>query len=301
MNESVKQGDLVIRKSYGGDITFRVETLFQQIAVIKGTDYRLLADSPVDDLVSIPKPTITRRLEQEHIKMLSSVEMLERHRKEQHARRRAEYQFQDMLNSLSYFEMPGKVLHLDGDAAYLQKSMVMYNQLHVPAEGHYVYEGNMADTLYPLLPRIQPNIIVITGHDGVLKNRQSQDLYDLQNYKNSQNFVDAVQVARQYERHLDMLTIIAGACQSHFEALLQAGANFASSPGRIMIHALDPVYIAVRAAHTSIRDMIHIEDIMSQMISGMDGVGGIETRGSHRLGMPKWKDLSSLDVTPLII
>ena len=34
------------------------------------------------------------------------------------------------------------------------------------------------------------------------------------------------------------LIIVAGACQSHFEALLQAGANFASSPGSVLIHAL---------------------------------------------------------------
>lgn len=301
MNKPIKQGDFVVRKSYGGDITFRVEAIFQQVAIIKGIDYRLLADSPVDDLVNIPKPTITRRLWQAHNKMLESIKILEQHRKEQHTRKQGEYQFKNMPNSLSYFEMPGKVLHLDGDAGYLQKSMAIYNQLHVPAEGHHIYEGNMADVLYRLLPRMQPNIIVITGHDGVLKNRKNWDLYNLQNYKNSQNFVNAVQIARKYERHLDMLTIISGACQSHFEALLQAGANFASSPGRVMIHALDPVYVAVKAAYTSIRDTVHIADIMSQMVSGTDGVGGVETKGSHRLGMPRWKDLSKLNIKPSII
>lgn len=301
MNEQVKPGNLVVRKSYGGDITFRIEEVLQQIAIIKGTDYRLLADSHVDDLVSIPKATITRRTEQAHIKMLQSVEVLEQQRRQLYGRRREEYQFAELPNSNSYFEMPGTVLHLDGDAEYLQKSMAIYNQLHVPAEGHYVHERNMADTLYRLLPRVQPNIIVITGHDGVLKNGKHRDLFNLQNYKNSQNFVNAVQTARQYERHLDLLNIIAGACQSHFEALLQAGANFASSPGRIMIHALDPVYVAVKAAYTSIRDTMKIDDLAPHMISGIDGVGGIETKGSHRIGMPKWKDLSILKVTSSVM
>lgn len=301
MNEPVKQGDLVVRKSYGGDITFRVEEIFRQTAVIKGTDYRLLADSHVEDLVSVPKATIARRTEQAHIKMLESVEVLEQQRRQLHERRRTEPPFAEMLNSNSTFDMPGTVLHLDGDPGYLQKSMAIYNQLNVPAEGHYVNERNMADTLYRLLPRVKPNIIVITGHDGVLKNGRHRDLLNLQNYKNSQNFVNAVQTARQYERHLDLLTVIAGACQSHFEALLQAGANFASSPGRIMIHALDPAYVAVKASYTSIRDTVQIGDIAPHMVSGIDGVGGIETKGSYRVGMPKLKDLSTLNVTPTVI
>ena len=54
---------------------------------------------------------------------------------------------------------------------------------------------------------------------------------------------------------------MAGACQSHFEALLHAGANFASSPGRIMIHALDPVYVAVRSAFTPFRETINMADV----------------------------------------
>ncbi|MDZ7543989.1 sporulation peptidase YabG, partial [Clostridium perfringens] len=119
-------------------------------------------------------------------------------------------------------------------------------------------------------------------------------------YKNSQNFVNAVQAARQYVQHLDMLTIVAGACQSHFEALLLEGANFASSPGRIMIHALDPGYVAAKAAYTSIKETVQIADIAPHTMTGMEGLGGVETRGSHRLGMPKWKDLATLSVTPSI-
>ena len=44
--------------------------------------------------------------------------------------------------------------------------------------------------------------------------------------------------------------IIAGACQSNYEDLIKAGANFASSPKRINIHALDPAIIAVSISKT---------------------------------------------------
>jgi len=148
------------------------------------------------------------------------------------------------------------------------------------------------------LPVVKPDIVVITGHDGVLKSRPTSDLYNLTSYKNSKYFVEAIQMARQYERNFDTLTIVAGACQSHFEALLQAGANFASSPGRVLIHALDPVYIAAKASLTSIRDTIQITDVLNHTISGAQGVGGIETRGSYRIGLPKLKDLSTLKVVP---
>ncbi|WP_028543457.1 sporulation peptidase YabG [Paenibacillus taiwanensis] len=296
----MKVGDLVVRKSYGGDITFRIEGLYDHISLLKGTDYRLVADAPTSDLVNVPETTMKRRKQQAQIKMIESVEALEQHRQRQSERRQTEFQFANAPNQAAHFEMPGKVLHLDGDPNYLQKSMTLYNQLRVPAEGHYVSEAKMSEAVYTLLPRSRPDIIVITGHDGVLKGLKHRDLYSLQSYKNSQNFVNAVKTARQYERNLDMLTVIAGACQSHFEALLQNGANFASSPGRIMIHALDPAYVAAKAAYTSIRDTIHIADIAPHTITGTEGLGGIETRGSHRLGMPKWKDLSTLNVTPSV-
>ncbi|WP_039785206.1 sporulation peptidase YabG, partial [Paenibacillus riograndensis] len=92
-----------------------------------------------------------------------------------------------------------------------------------------------------------------------------------------------------------------GPCQSHFEALLGAGANFASSPGRILIHALDPVYIAAKASFTSIRDSVSLGDVLNNTISGSQGMGGIETRGSFRIGMPRLQNLSTLKVAPSVM
>ncbi|CAM3719715.1 MULTISPECIES: sporulation peptidase YabG [Paenibacillus] len=294
-------GDLVVRKSYGGDVTFRVEGLRHNLIVIKGTEFRLLADAPADDLIQVPHPAVSERTKQAQIKANETLESLQKRRQEE-----SERQLKSLRNNggpqaaKGYFDVPGKVLHLDGDPQYLKKSMALYNQLRVPAEGHYVNESAMADTLHRLLPRVRPDIVVITGHDGVLKRRQPYDLYSLDSYKNSHNFVSAIQVARQYERNLDTLVIVAGACQSHFEALLQAGANFASSPGRILIHALDPVYVAAKTAYTSVRETVNLNDVIHHTISGSQGVGGIETRGSYRIGLPSLQDLSTLKVTPSV-
>lgn len=299
----MNSGDLVVRKSYGGDVTFRVERVVHSGAVIKGTDFRLLADAPLADLVKVPPARVTELGQQAQIKAKESLTRLHRDRQEQ-SRPGGSSTVSSWGQSggeTAYFEVPGKVLHLDGDASYLNKSLSLYEQLRIPAEGHHVHESNMADTLYRMLPRVRPDIVVITGHDGVLKQQQSYDLYSLSSYKNSQNFVRAVQVARDYERNFDTLTIVAGACQSHFEALLGAGANFASSPGRILIHALDPVYVAAKAAFTPVKETINLSDVLNNTISGNQGVGGIETLGSFRMGMPKLQNLSALKVTPSVV
>jgi spore coat assembly protein len=281
----MKQGDLVIRKSYGGDIMFRIADFAGRGAVLRGTDYRLLADAPMADLVAVRNPDELSGTRQARIQANESLRRLREERERQGAPGKGILDASDRRQP--YFEMPGKVLHLDGDANYLKKSMLVYGQLNVPAEGVHCHESQMPHVLVRMLPRVNPDIVVITGHDGVLKQRE--DLQHLGNYKNSMNFVHAVHIAREYERNRDTLIVVAGACQSHFEALLQAGANFASSPERIMIHALDPVYVAVRSAFTPFRDTINVADVIAHTISGVQGVGGIETTGKYRLGMPNPK------------
>lgn len=84
----------------------------------------------------------------------------------------------------------------------------------------------------------------------------------------------------------DQAVIFAGACQSHFESLIRTGANFASSPGRVNIHALDPVYIAAKVSLTSYMEGIHVWDVLKTTLTGEKGLGGVETRGILRTGMP---------------
>jgi spore coat assembly protein len=279
----MKQGDIVVRKSYGEDIRFRIERIEGDMAILRGLEVRLLADSPLSDLLlaQVSEEEAYRRwdalAEQRTQKLLESV----RFQRQLYRGREAS----EGRTDEDTFDLPGKVLHLDGDPKYLRKCMQVYGRLKIPAEGHYLPESDMADFLGRILVVSKPDIVVITGHDGLYRNHQNK--YDLASYKNSHHFVRAVQVARQYERNRDALTIIAGACQSHFEALLQAGANFASSPARILIHALDPVQVAVMAAYTSIRETVKVKEVLMNTQSGIRGIGGYETRGSFRLGTSK--------------
>lgn len=281
----MRQGDFVTRKSYGGDVMFKIERIEQLKAILRGVDYRLLADAPLVDL-TISNPTDVM----DHPRS-SSPEFRESLRRLAVSQMQLQEKNQLSINhkqntNKTYFEVPGKVLHLDGDPTYLRKSMQIYGELRVPAEGFYIPEAQMADALHRLLPQIKPDIVVVTGHDGILKQRKGGGPSSLTSYKNSQNFVNAVQIARQYERNRDSMIIVAGACQSHFEALLRAGANFASSPARILIHALDPLCIAAKLSYTSVKDTISMLDIVDLTVTGLDGLGGVETRGSYRMGVP---------------
>lgn len=285
----MKQGDYVTRISYGRDVVFKIEKLQGDKAILRGVEYRLLADAPMDDLEIVSDPFAQEHQEGMRSNYDQILEVLKSFRKkmlQQSLRMEIAASERELISPSNYFERPGKVLHLDGDEGYLRKSVECYKALRVPVEGHYVKETNMAEALYRLLPSVRPDIVVITGHDGMYKNSSVHERYKIGNYKNSSNFIQAVKTAREYERNLDSLVIIAGACQSYFEALLHAGANFASSPGRILIHALDPVQVASKMAYASMKESVRMTEIIKHTSSGLQGIGGIETRGCHRLGVP---------------
>ena len=110
---------------------------------------------------------------------------------------------------------------------------------------------------------------------------------DLSAYKNSINFVKAVEEARKFESSHEKLIIIAGACQSNYEELIKAGANFASSPKRINIHALDPAIIAVKMSLSDINKDIDLKNIIDSTKYGSNGIGGIITKGTMYMGYPR--------------
>lgn len=107
----------------------------------------------------------------------------------------------------------------------------------------------------------------------IKKERLYNDIY---NYRNSKYFIETVKEARRYEReNAEEIVIFAGACQSYFEALIMAGANFASSPARILIDFLDPLVIAEKVATTDYLKYITIKDIEKELRDGRRGVGGV--------------------------
>ncbi|MCR8645874.1 sporulation peptidase YabG [Paenibacillus sp. N1-5-1-14] len=290
----MRQGDLVKRKSYGGDIIFRVQSVDQtnQRVILRGVDYRLLADAPVADLIEVKSDQF---VDSSRFHSPQTVEPMRRLVRERMAmyREQSSTPLKGQQVGNFYFEVPGKVLHLDGDPLYLRKCMTMYEDLHIPAQGLHMQESQMASALERLLPQVKPDIVVVTGHDGFIKNRSDLDIYALSSYKNSGHFVKAVEVARNYERNRDALIVVAGACQSHFEALLSAGANFASSPARVLIHALDPLFIASKVSYTPSKNTVSMLELMESTVTGLEGLGGVESRGCHRMGLPRLEKIPS--------
>lgn len=106
---------------------------------------------------------------------------------------------------------------------------------------------------------------------------------DIYNYRNSRHFLETVKEARRYDKENNKKTVIfAGACQSYFEALILAGANFASSPARILIDFLDPLIVAEKVALTDEYKYIMIDDIVKELRDGKKGVGGIGSNGKMK-------------------
>ena len=122
--------------------------------------------------------------------------------------------------------------------------------------------------------------MVLTGHDSFSRVKRLK-------YKNTSNFVNAVNEARNYEKSHEKLFIIAGACQSNYEDLIKAGANFASSPKRINIHALDPAIVASCLSFSDKNSNIDIIKILDKTKYGADGMGGIITKGTMYIGYPR--------------
>lgn len=106
--------------------------------------------------------------------------------------------------------------------------------------------------------------------------KKERGYYDIYNYKNSRFFIETIKEAKRYEQDYNTnIVIFAGACQSFFEALISAGANFASSPARILIDILDPLIVAKTIAITDELKYIRIEDIENDLRDGRKGIGGI--------------------------
>ena len=143
----------------------------------------------------------------------------------------------------------------------------------------------MYNQIHSLLNKYNPDILVITGHDAYYKKKGS--IKDNSNYKNTKNFIKAVNVARSYENSHEKLVIIAGACQSNYEELIKSGANYASSPKRINIHALDPAIIAVNIALTERNKEINLKKMLDLTKYGSDGMGGLQSNGLMYVGYPR--------------
>ncbi len=248
-------GDYVTRKSYNNDIVFEIMNINNNIYYLKGVSVRLYADSMEEDLSIYADNS----LDDSFSPSIDEYRNLDRN---------------------EYFYLPGRILHLDGDKDYLDKCMNFYKKNKIMAHGIYVREEEMSTVIRPLLDKYKTEILVLTGHDSFSRNRDNS-------YTNTSYFIDAVIAAREYEKAHDKLFVIAGACQSDYEKLIKAGANFASSPKRINIHALDPAIVASCISFSNKNEDIDIIKILNKTKYGPSGMGGIITKGSMYIGYPR--------------
>ncbi|MBB6451518.1 spore coat assembly protein [Geomicrobium halophilum] len=282
---SLEIGDLVTRFSYNEDILFRITAIQKDGNYeLKGEDLRLVADAPYEDLNKIDDDERAKREKEERKKEEQTYHLFRQGCRL--LREKNEYEMSSSYSTSTplYFEMRGRVLHMDGDGSYLQKCKLMYERLGIPVYGAHMKETDMQHQVSSLLEMVQPDILVITGHDAYTSARGEHN--DPKAYRHSRAFAQTVREARKVVPHLDNLIIFAGACQSYFEALIRAGANFASSPARVNIHALDPVYIAAKVSMTPFMNRVELYDILRNTLTGDDGLGGIDTKGVLRRGLP---------------
>lgn len=257
----IKKGDLVTRNSYKNDMLFKVVNIKGNQCYLKGIDVRLYADSDIDDL------KIATLEEQQNLKI--EIEDLA----------------EDLLDRSEFFYLPGKILHIDGDSEYLQRCLDYYKKHNVYAVGKKLSEVEIPFKIRDLLEEYKPDIVIITGHDAYYQKKGNID--DIRNYKNTENFIKAVKECRNYEKSHEKLVIIAGACQSNYEELIKAGANFASSPKRVNIHCLDPAIIATNISLTERNREVELIHLLEKTKYGKDGMGGLMCNGLMYVGYPR--------------
>ena len=193
--EHIKKGCIAVRKSYKKDILFKIRKIIKtkhgKIAILHGITERIEADSPLEDLEILDTCSINKFLNDFNKKV--------------------DLRLQDSISSktLDKFNIgilsknrnikekviTGKILHLDGDKQYTNKSYYYYKKLGLNAIVKNIPEYKQPKVIYSLLSIYQPDILVVTGHDGMIK--RNVDYYDIYNYRNSKHFIETVKEARR--------------------------------------------------------------------------------------------------------
>lgn len=289
----LKIGDIVARKSYNCDVFFKIMDIEdirgEKIITLRGISYRIEADAPESDLIIQSDKNVEEyRSRCSRIAQRSAGDS-RKQKMNIHTSRYRGYPKKGYYRDASKEEpekikRPGKILHLDGDKSYLENCLKEYKKLGLDAVGQYVPEKDQPGSVEQLLMEHRPDILVLTGHDGFIKGQDS--FTDLKAYRTSKYFIEAVKAARRVCNDMDSLVIFAGACQSLYNEIIKAGANFASAPFRDLIHALDPVRVCQKVAFTGIDRVLSAEEVIDSTITGKSGIGGIQTRGKYREGYP---------------
>lgn len=148
----IKKGDIVSRNSYKNDIMFEVKRILKlsdnrKIAILKGrVDVRIVADAMLEDLKIVSKEEQIRREKQSEERILKLIEK-EKIKKE---------------NRRKEIIRTGRILHLDGDKKYSQKSIMYYKKMGLNAIVRNIPEYKQPKVVYRLLMIYNPDILIIT-------------------------------------------------------------------------------------------------------------------------------------------
>ena len=163
----IKKGDIVGRKSYGKDIIFVVNNIIidkeKTIAILRGITERVLADSEISDLEIIDKKYIDKRFEELEARLNRKIE------KTLTVDKKTDYKIAILTKNNRNKEkiITGKILHLDGDKKYSEKSYKYYQKIGLNAVVKNIPEYEQPKLVYRLLKIYKPDILVITGHDRI--------------------------------------------------------------------------------------------------------------------------------------
>ncbi len=146
--KDIKKGTIVTRKSYNDDILFRVEEIINttqgRYAILKGITIRIKANSPIEDLNIVNKQMAKNELEKLNERLESKISEKRRF-------------IDNYINILC-----GKILHLDGDRRYAEKSAKYYKKMGLNAIVKNVPENKQPIVIGNLIRRYRPDIVVIT-------------------------------------------------------------------------------------------------------------------------------------------
>ena len=188
--EKIRKGDIVGRKSYGKDILFSVKNIIDtpkgKLIILRGIIDRIEADSYIEDLEKMDKNYVKEKLEYFNKRAEKRFEELKKHKLDIKNKR--------IIDKI----LTGKILHLDGDKKYSEKSFRYYKKLGLNVIVKNIPEYKQPKVVYQLLKIYRPDILVITGHDGMIK--KGKGYYDLYNYRNSRYFIETVKEARRYDK-----------------------------------------------------------------------------------------------------
>ena len=150
MLKTIKKGDVVTRKSYNNDVIFIVDLVInEKNAILTGITTRLKADSPIDDLEIISKKEIDNIYKKidEKIDKISN---------------KANEKKDGLLKRSNKVICTGKILHLDGDRRYSEKSKAYYQKMGLNAVVRNIPENRQANMVNRLIEQYKPDILIVT-------------------------------------------------------------------------------------------------------------------------------------------